>query len=314
MLTGRFEEAWNESDAIATRNGPDPNRLWDGLPFTGKRVVIRCLHGYGDAIQFLRYSRLVRREAASVTVQTDPQLVWLFHGVPFLDRVTTWTDGAGLRTHDWDQQIEVMELPRAFHTTVATIPNETPYLWVDPRYGAESQLALGPSLKPRIGLLWEGGEWNPARNIPLGELDALLENPTVDFYSFQRGPGRAELLSHRLGRRIRDLSGESPDVVHFAADLLNMDLLITVDTMAAHLAGALGKAVWVLLPYEADWRWMLDRCDTPWYPTMRLFRQRVRQDWRWPVQQVVEELKTFARSSSEERGKRALTDRPQTRR
>jgi ADP-heptose:LPS heptosyltransferase len=144
--------------------------------------------------------------------------------------------------------------------------------------------------------LWEGGEWNLARNVPLGELEVLLENPAVEFYSFQRGPGRAELLSHRLGRRIRDLSGESPHVVHFAADLLNMDLLITVDTMAAHLAGALGKAVWVLLPYEADWRWMLDRCDTPWYPTMRLFRQRVRQDWRWPVQQVIEELETFARS------------------
>jgi hypothetical protein len=290
MLLGRFEEAWRESDAIAARAAHDPNRLWDGLPFAGKRVVIRCLHGYGDAIQFVRYASLLRCQAAGVTVQTHPQLVSLFRGMPFVDRVTTWSDGPGRRGVDWDQQIEVMELPRAFRTTSTTIPNETPYLRVEPRYRTGS---FGPRRWPRVGLLWEAGDWNPARNIPLDDLRPLLDTPGVEFYSFQRGPERKKLASCKWGRGIVDLSGDSPDVVHFAADLVEMDLVLTVDTMAAHLAGALGKAVWVLLPYEADWRWMLERCDSPWYPTMRLFRQRVRGDWSLPIRQAARELQSF---------------------
>jgi hypothetical protein len=293
MLLGRFEEAWRESERIAQRGGPDPHRLWDGHPFTGKRVIIRCLHGFGDAIQFVRYARLVRREATRVIVQTHPQLVSLFRGIPFVDEVITWDAGPGVRSVDWDQQIEVMELPRAFGTTLATIPAEIPYIKVAERYRERTRRALGPKRRPRIGLLWESGEWNEARNVPFEELRPILEGTPADFYSFQRGSGRNVLAASEFAGRVHDLSGDSPDVAHFAADLLYMDLLITVDTMAAHLAGALGRPVWVLLPFEADWRWMLDRRDTPWYPTMRLFRQRVRENWRWPVRQVLRELEEF---------------------
>lgn len=290
MLLGRFEDAWREGDAIAARGQPDPNRLWDGQPFGGKRVIIRCLHGFGDAIQFLRYVRLMRHEAASIMVQTHPQLVSLFRGTPFVDRVSTWSDGPGIREIDWDQQIEVMELPRAFRTTLAGIPGEVPYLHVEDRYKEASLLNLGPKRKPRVGLLWRTGDWDPARNIPVAELRPILQAEDVDFYSFQRGTHPGELDCLGLAQRVLDLSGDSPEVVHFAADLLNMDLLITVDTMAAHLAGALGKFAWVLLPYEADWRWMLERSDTPWYPTMRLFRQRTRGNWQWPIRQIAQEL------------------------
>ena len=121
MLLGEFEHAWRESDLIAARGTPDANCLWDGLPFTDKRVVIRCLHGYGDAIQFLRYARFVRQEAARVIVETHPEMVSLLARLPFVDHVTSWTNGS-IPREDWDQQIEVTELPRAFRTSASTIP------------------------------------------------------------------------------------------------------------------------------------------------------------------------------------------------
>ena len=294
MLLGRFSEAWRESDIIAARGQPDPNRLWDRRPFGGNRVIVRCLHGFGDALQFLRYTTLLRREAARVLVQTHPQLVSLLRASGLADCVTTWSDGPGRRCYDWDQQIEVMELPLAFRTTLDAIPCEVPYLSVPRTPANRSWRALGPKSRPRIGLLWEGGGWDAGRNVPLPELKPILNVQGVDFFSFQRGPARDELRAFDPDRLVRDLSGDSPEVTYFAADLLHIDLLITVDTMAAHLAGALGRPVWVLLPYHADWRWMLDRPDTPWYPTMRLFRQSAPGDWRQPVSEIETGLQAVA--------------------
>ena len=116
---------------------------------------------------------------------------------------------------------------------------------------------------------------------------AILKIPGVHFYTFQRGPHRTELHNLGVADSVYDVSGESPEIVEAAADLMNIDLLITADTMLAHLAGALGVAVWVLLPFAADWRWMLDRADTPWYPNMKLFRQPSPGDWEAAVRQMV---------------------------
>lgn len=293
MLLGRFADAWRESDAIAARTPADPNRLWDGRPFTGRRVMIRCLHGYGDAIQFLRYASLVRRHAARIIVQTHPELVALLGGIDAVDCVTTWSDGCGQRSVDWDQQIEVMELPRIFRTTIRTIPSGVPYLAVAGQYQEQRRRLLGSKCNPRVGLMWAGGGWDPARNATIDDLLPILATPGVEFYSFQRGPDRERLQAIHSRSVIRDLSGDTPDVAYFAADLLQMDLLITVDTMAAHLAGALAKPVWLLLPFRADWRWMLHRQTSPWYPTMRLFRQRVPGDWNFPIRQISLALPCF---------------------
>jgi hypothetical protein len=287
MLLGEFEQAWRESDSLSLRATPDPNRFWDGLPFTGKRVILRCLHGYGDAIQFMRYAPLVRREASYLIVETHPELVSLFRGTPFIDEVITWT-GPDKGSPEWDQQIEVMELPRAFRTTLQTIPNAVPYLYVPEDARQRSCERLGGSNRPRVGILWASSNWNPARNIELARLHPFLELSRFAFYSFQRGPERQELRQLKYG--IRDTAETSPEIADTAADLTNMDLLITVDTMAAHLAGALGKPVWTLLPYHADWRWMCDREDTPWYPTMRLFRQPAPGDWDSVIARIVDEL------------------------
>jgi hypothetical protein len=281
MLLGRFEDAWLESDRINARGKPDPNRLWDGGSFSGNRVMIRCLHGFGDAIQFIRYAALVRREASRVLVQTHPEMVSLFGEMQFADNVVSW-DGD---SRDWDQQIEVMELARAYRTTVATIPSPAPYLRANP---ARSRIRRGPV--PRIGITWAASEWDTNRSLPLTHFLPIFDLNGVEFCSFQRGPRRSELLAMQAAYPIADVSGESKEIADTAADLMNMDLVITVDTMLAHLAGALGKAVWVLLPFQADWRWMLLRPDSPWYPTMKLFRQPASGDWQTPVRQIAQEL------------------------
>ncbi|HST88648.1 MAG TPA: hypothetical protein VLJ14_09735, partial [Ktedonobacterales bacterium] len=246
MLSGRFLQAWCESDAIAARGTPDPHRFWDGLPFTGKRVLVRCLHGFGDAIQFVRYAQLLRREASRVIVQTHPELVPLIRGAACVDEAITWSDEDAV---EWDQQIEVMELPRAFRTTAATIPRDIPYLSLPPAALKRAALGCRPGPKPRIGLQWGSSGWNPERSMHLDDLQPLIQFPEFEFYTLQHGPYRDELQSMNLACRVHDIS--TPEIVDAAASLLHLDLLITVDTMLAHLAGALGKPVWLMLHYEA---------------------------------------------------------------
>ena len=293
MSTGHFEEAWRESDGIAARGGPDKNCYWDGRPFHGNHVLIRCLHGFGDAIQFVRYAGGVRRDAVRVTVQTHPELVSLMRGARDVDDAITWPDSPGLR---WDQQIEVMELPRAFRTTLQNIPSQVPYLTVPDFYRRRSRMAPSRGTNLRVGLQWAAGDWDPARSLAFDELLPILSVAGAEFYSFQRGSQRSELRNLASSLRVHDVSGDSPEIAHAAADLVNTDLLITVDTMLAHLAGALGRPVWVLLPSAADWRWMRGRKDSPWYPTMRLFRQPSPGDWQTPVRAIRDELPGLLRS------------------
>jgi hypothetical protein len=317
MLLGLYQQAWQESDAIAARSVPDPHRLWDQTSFEGKHIVIRCLHGLGDAIQFVRYAQLLRNCAASITVETHGELISLFSTVPWLDRVVSWSDGSSRNLTGWDQQIEVMELPRAFDTTLETVPAAGPYLHVDPAARERSKLLLGPAeSRFRVGVVWRSSEWNPARSVPAAELAPVASLPGISLYSFQRGPGRAELSALRQHAPIRDTAEHSRDIADTAADLTNMDLLITVDTMAAHLAGALGRPVWTMLPFDADWRWMLDTSITPWYPTMTLYRQSQPGDWAGVIQPIVTDLKELicCDGGAREQQLRRHSLRPQSRR
>jgi ADP-heptose:LPS heptosyltransferase len=204
--------------------------------------------------------------------------------------VTTWTGPAALQAGDWDQHIEVTELPRVFRTTLSTVPAKVPYFDISQEAQERSRRMLGGTRRPKVGLMWASSDWNPARSTTLSELIPILSAAPCDFYSFQRGRQRAELAELSLPFHIHDTAQHSPEILDTAADLMNMDLLITVDTMAAHLAGALARKVWVMLPWQADWRWMLNREDTPWYPSMRLFRQPVEGDWRPAVTRIAAEL------------------------
>ena len=214
-----------------------PQRALGLEPFKDKRIIIRCLHGYGDAIQFLRYAGPLRPRARSVTVKRIRR--W-FHwsgecavSMPWSPGPTIWLGIA------WDQQIEVTELPRAFRSSLATIPRDIPYIHIDESAVAQSRRHLGGRSRPKVGLLWASSNWNPDRCMRLLDLQPLLESRGIDFYSFQRGQERLELLQLAGGQRIHDTAVHSPYIADTAADLINMDLLITVDTMAAHLAALL---------------------------------------------------------------------------
>jgi hypothetical protein len=281
MLTGDYEEAWRESDAIEARGHPDPHRFWDGQSFAGRNVLLRCLHGLGDTIQFIRYAPLIRAQARTLTIEAQPKLKRLLEAAKIADRVITW----GEAEPPWDQQVEVNELPRIFRTTLRSIPNNVPFL----RLGEQTPVAKYAGSQPlRVGLAWAASDFNRARTVPVEFLTPLFDIPGTQFLSVQAGPEYAQLQP--WANQVKSLTEESTCILQVAHEMNNLHLIITVDTMTAHLAGALGRQTWTLLPFACDWRWMLDRSDTPWYPTMRLFRQTTPGNWKPVIQEVQQEL------------------------
>ena len=284
MLRGEFEGAWRVSDAVLRARagvpcGHLPRHLqyfWDGSPLAGRRVLVRCYHGLGDTIQFIRYAPLVKGIAAEVTFWAQPALIPLLATVRGVDRLLPLHDGAP--DAEYDADVEIMELPHVFRTTLSTIPAEVPYIHVAPA-------PLPRDGRPAVGLSWRAGEWDERRSIPFPLLGPLTQIPGVAWYIFQRGPG-AEERPAGFG-----LVPAADSLYEEARSMRSLDLLISVDTMTAHLAGALGVPVWNLLQRDADWRWMEGRDDSPWYPTMRLFRQERPGDWEPVVARVTTELK-----------------------
>jgi hypothetical protein len=264
MLGGDFELAWRQSDAIRRRGAPDPHRFWQGEPLTGKRVMLRCLHGFGDAVQFLRYGPRLRSIAAHLIVEVPPRFVDLAHCFDGIDEVITWGNDAPPEAPKWDVQIEVMELPYLFRTQLAELPIATDYLRL-PRIVARTSSTL-----LRVGIACTSGDWNPARSLPLAALEPILALSRCEFWSLEH---------HATGSPLRIDPEASRSVIGLACHIASLDLVVTVDTLAAHLAGALGIPAFVLLQHDADWRWMAARCDSPWYPSLRLFRQPRAGDW-----------------------------------
>ena len=280
---GDFEAAWRASDRILQRSGGvhdwtvprHQQQVWDGSPLVDRRVLIRCYHGLGDTIQFIRYVPLVRALAREVTVWAQPALIPLLQSVSGIDRLLALHDGTpGV---EYDVDVEVMELAYVFRSTLQTIPRSVPYLFADP-------VSLSGDRHPRVGLVWRAGQWNARRSIPFELLTPLFELQDMTCYSLQHEPAAGE--RHRNLHQL-NTSG----LLRTAQCIRAMDLLISTDSMSAHLAGALGVPVWTLLPSSADWRWMEDRSDSPWYPGMRLFRQN-RAGWDPVIEHVVAALET----------------------
>jgi hypothetical protein len=287
MRRGAFEEAWTISDAVLRARVGVPcwhwprhqQYLWDGTPLADKRALVRCYHGLGDTIQFIRYAPLIKEVAREVLVWAQPALLPLLRTMRGIDRLLPLHDGAPDVGYDVD--VESMELPHICRTTLATIPAEIPYLHVAPA-------ALPRQERVAVGLVWAAGDWqHKRRSIPWPLLAPLATIPGVALYILQRGPA-LEQYQHGVGI----LSG-THDVVEEARLMRALDLVISVDTMPAHLAGALGVPVWTLLDAAADWRWMDEREDSPWYPTMRLFRQACPGAWEPVVARVMAELMRF---------------------
>ncbi len=283
MLAGDFEAAWRESDATRVRGLADPHRFWQGEELTGKRVIVRCLHGFGDTVQMLRYAPALNVIAQSVVWEVPPRMVELAPFFTGLERVATW----GEEAPPWDVQIEVMELPYLMRTGLRQLPIATGYLKLPEVVVAKATLAIGKRSRPRVGLVWAGGDWNASRSVPFQLFQPLLNVLDLEFWNLQGGVSAREAEGTAM-RDATSICGNGQ--LALAATIANLDLVISVDTLAAHAAGAIGKPVWVLLQAAADWRWMLDRSDSPWYPTMRLFRQRVQGDWGELVDRVAAAL------------------------
>ena len=289
MRRGEFEAAWNVSDRVMRERAGTPcahlprhlQYFWDGQSVDNKRVLVRCYHGLGDTIQFIRYIPLLRSRAREVILWVQPKLIPLLRSVPGIDLLLPLHDG--VPEVEFDTSVELMELPHMFRTTIATIPREIPYLHVEPaRPHRSSNIAAG--------LTWAGGDWNEHRSISFAALEPLTRVSGVDWCLFQRGDALAERPPSFGTISEGDLTDE-------ARLLAALDLMISVDTMTAHLAGALGVPVWTLLQKNADWRWMDQREDSPWYPTMRLFRQQRQGDWTTVVDRVTDALASFKASN-----------------
>jgi len=292
MRSGAWADAWAVSDAVLRARGGAPcwhlprheQWVWDGRPLAGRRVLVRCYHGLGDTLQFARFVPPLRREAAEVTLWAQPALLPLLATMRGVGPLAPLDDGVPGVPYDVD--VEVMELAHVARATPATLP-PPPHFDVAP-----APLARDGRLA--VGLVWESGDWDQAtRSVPLPLLAPLAQTPGVALHLLQRGPALAVARDVSFGSTLGIVSG-SDDVLEAARVIRALDLVITVDTMPAHLAGALGVPVWTLLPHAADWRWMDGRETTPWYPTMRLFRQPRAGDWRAVIARVAGELARLA--------------------
>ncbi len=316
LLDGRLETGWVDYEwrlkkkppaGHGTPPEPAPPRWHGAESLDGKTLLLHGEQGLGDMIQFCRYATLAADSGATVILQTEASLMTLFRTLRGVSRVIE--RGAALPPVDY--HCPLMSLPLAFGTTLATIPASVPYLAASPDKIRDWRELLGPRTGLRVGLVWSGGhrperpdlhEVNRRRNIPLAALEPIAQ-PEVEFYSLQKGPvAQAELsrlmASGWAGPVMRDFTARLDDFSDTAAFIEQLDLLISVDTSTAHLAGALGKPVWLLNRFDSCWRWMLHRPDSPWYPSITLYRQEAPGDWAGVVEHVRADLLALAGAST----------------
>jgi tetratricopeptide (TPR) repeat protein len=285
LLKGDFQRGWPEAEwrwrtrAYATRSLAGPR--WDGTTLEGRTILLQAEQGLGDSIQFIRYAALLKKRGGRVLVQCNGTLRELFARCPGVEQVIA----QGEAVPAFDVCASLLSLPGLLGTTLDRVPAEIPYLAGDPQRVArwkEVLEKLGGKL--RVGIVWQG---NPAhrndrrRSVPLTQFEPLFRVPGVQIVSMQVGAGAKQLSEVAKRWPIADLASlfDPSSFADAAAVLCELDLLVSVDTAIVHLAGALGRPVWVALPFAADWRWLREREDTPWYPTMRLFRQRQSGQW-----------------------------------
>jgi tetratricopeptide (TPR) repeat protein len=295
LQKGDFERGWAEYEWRWKRKSarPRPMRqpLWDGKPLNGRTILLWCEQGLGDAIQFVRYVPLVQERGGRVLLECPPPLHQLFASVAGVERVLV----EGTELPPFNVHAPLMSLPYLCQTTLATIPASIPYLHADARCVERWQLRL-PAGVFRIGVVWQGNphhKWDRHRSFSPHAMAPLAAVPGVQLISMQKGPCldvlRTEPPCFPLTLLGDTLDAEAP-FVDTAAVMTQLDLVVTADTAAAHLAGALGVPVWVALGTIYDWRWLRGRDDTPWYPSMRLFRQRTLGDWRELFARMAQEV------------------------
>jgi Tfp pilus assembly protein PilF len=260
---------------------------WQGQPLAGKTLLVRREQGAGDTAQFLRFIPALRRQGARVLLHVRPEMATLARSA---DPQVELVDPSATILADW--YVNLLSLPHWLGVTLETLPGPIPYLCADADKAARWHERLRGYPGRRIGLVWGG---NPKhkndrnRSCPLAVLKPLLDLPGISWFSLQKGEPARQLADIEPGKII-DLGPEFQDFSDTAAALESLDLLITVDTSVAHVAGALGRPAWVMIPKAPDWRWLLDREDSPWYPSLRLFRQEGVSGWHGVRDRIAEAL------------------------
>ena len=298
LINGQFEEGWKEHEwrfRRGKRRTIYPHRfgipLWDGSSFTGKRLFVHSEQGFGDTLQFIRYLPMVKRLGGTVIFEAFGPLLEIMRGFPGIDKLVEISPD---RRHveNCDYYVPLMSLPMLFATDIPTIPTNIPYIFADPeKVGQWKNRTNKKGYK--IGIVWAGKsehENDGNRSCAIEHFFTLAGIRGIELYGLQKGGAARQTETLGGMKRIINFDRELTDFSETAAAIDNLDLLISVDTALVHLAGAMGKPVWILLPHAPDWRWLLEREDSPWYPTMRLFRQPGRGDWGAVFDKVKDEL------------------------
>jgi tetratricopeptide (TPR) repeat protein len=296
LATGAWPEGWKQLEArfrvpglFQLQGFPDNLPIWRGDPaeIAGSKILLQAEQGLGDTLQFVRYVPLVAELGAQVVLRVQPRLGRLLDkNVPTAERViTTYDEPPAV-----DLLCPLMSLPAAFETRIETIPAAMPYIHAPAEFSLLWQTLLGPRTRPRIGIVWSGMQHMPARSMPLQALTPLLQLPGYEFHSLQLEIPPADGACLAAHPWVVDHRDDQKDFADTAGLIEQMDLVVTIDTSVAHLAGAMARSVWIMLPFNADFRWLLAREDTPWYPTARLFRQKRPGDWDGVIAEVVKAL------------------------
>jgi tetratricopeptide (TPR) repeat protein len=301
LICGEFARGWDEYVWVwrlpalrAHYPNLDRMTLWTGEAFAGRQLLITIDQGFGDAIQMARYLPAVKARGGRVILEVKPALVALFAGFPGVDELHVRSDVATLAA-DVDLQIPLLGLPRAFATDLSSIPAPIPYLRAQQERVERWRPRLASPARLRVGIVWAGSPGHHDdrhRSVRLEDFAALGGIDGIAWFGLQKG--RDEERRSCGSFTLDPLGAEIGDFADTAAILAQLDLVIAVDTSVVHLAGAMGIPVWTLLPFAPDWRWLLGRRDSPWYPTMRLFRQPTRGDWASVFAEVARELRPFS--------------------
>ena len=293
LVAGHFREGfreyeWRWKSVLQEHVRTYAQPLWDGADLAGKRILLWAEQGMGDAIQFVRYAAQVRSRGGDVLLEMPKSLVRLMSWMPERFEIVTPNSGAP----QFDVQCPLLSLPWLCGTEKDSIPAPASFCIPDEMRRKWAQKLAGAQ-SPKIALIWAGSPTHGNdrnRSIPLRAFLPILNLPGLRFFSLQVGPASAQLYEPGFSSQIEDLSPLLTDYAETAGALSQMDLVISVDTSVVHLAGSLGVPVWTLLPFAPDWRWMLHRTDSPWYSSLRLFRQQTPGDWSTVINKVALEL------------------------
>lgn len=307
LLNGKYIQGWREYEwrsHMAGKNRPDNVQknlpVWDGSSLKGKRLLVSDEQGLGDVIQFVRFIPLIRKAGGRFVFRTRKPLIRLLSGIPGMDEIVERSDsGRDGRIEGCDFHLPLMSLAHRFEIQPQNLHSQIPYISAEPSEIKKWQSVIGSS-GFKVGIVWAGSPRHlndQNRSCGLQDFKPLFKLPGIKWIDLQTGsdasrsgPSNLPAGSIRVGHLLKHFS-------HTAGVLENLDLVISVDTATAHLAGAMGKPVWTLLPFSPDWRWMMNRTDTPWYPSMKLFRQKKRGDWKGVFRAAARELSDWIANS-----------------